>query len=85
MSVEGTMQRGRLFVDLAGVEWEVYDESQWSIAWALDWEYPPQAENPGLLFDSSLGRRRIFPCPHDWQSLSDAELEVLLGMARALC
>lgn len=78
------MEHGRLFVDSTGVEWEVYDESQWTIAWALDWEYPPQVDNPGLLFDSALGRRRIFPCPTDWQALSDAELEVLLQRARSL-
>ena len=78
------MESGRLFVDSAGVEWEVYDESRWSITWALDWEYPPQVDNPGLLFDSSLGRRRVFPCPRNWQSLSDAELEVLLARAVSL-
>ena len=78
------MENGRLFVDSTGVEWEVYDESHWTIAWALDWEYPPQANNPGLLFDSALGRRRIFPCPLDWQSLNDTELETLLRRARSL-
>ena len=78
------MEKGRLIVDSTGVEWEVYDESQWDIAWALDWENPPQTENPGLLFDSALGRRRIFPCPSDWKTLSDAELEGLLLRARSL-
>ena len=78
------MEQGRLFVDSTGVEWEVYDESQWTISWAIDWEYPPQADNPGLLFDSSLGRRRIFPCPPDWQALSDSELEALLKIATSL-
>ncbi|MDB4890417.1 MAG: hypothetical protein JWL61_2272 [Gemmatimonadetes bacterium] len=78
------MEHSRLFVDSTGVEWEVYDETRWSIAWALDWEYPPQPDNPGLLFDSSVGRRRIFPCPANWQSLSDAELEELLAHARSL-
>ncbi len=78
------MEHGRLFVDAAGVEWEVYDESEWSVAWALDWDYPPQTENPGLLFDSALGRRRIFPCPADWQKLTDAQLESLLTVARSL-
>ena len=77
------MENGRLFVDSTGVEWEVYDESQWTVSWALDWEYLPQ-ENPGLIFDSRLGRRRIFPCPRDWQSLLDAELEALLRRAVAL-
>ncbi len=78
------MEHGRLMVDSSGVEWEVYDESQWSVVWALDCDYPPQKDNPGLLFDSSLGRRRIFPCPLHWQSLSDAELEDLLVIARTL-
>ena len=78
------MENGRLLVDSGGVEWEVYDETQWTIRWAIDWEYPPQRENPGLLFDSSLGRRRVFPCPAEWQSLSDADLERLLSVARSL-
>ncbi|MEO7371070.1 MAG: hypothetical protein ABIZ69_09415 [Ilumatobacteraceae bacterium] len=78
------MEHTRLFVDSTGVEWEVYDETRWTIAWAIDWEYPPQPENPGLLFDSSAGKRRIFPCPVNWQSLSDADLEALLDRARSL-
>ncbi|MEP7002182.1 MAG: hypothetical protein ABI969_16965 [bacterium] len=78
------MERGRLIVDWSGVEWEVYDESQWTITLALDWEYPPQTENPGLLFDSALGTRRIFPCPPNWNALSDTELAVLLTQARSL-
>jgi hypothetical protein len=78
------LEHGRLFVDWSGVEWEVYDESQWTIAWALDWEYPPQTENPGLLFYSALGTRRVFPCPPNWHALSDTELGALLTVARAL-
>ncbi len=75
------MERHRLFVDSAGVEWEVYDESQWTVSWALDWDYLPQHENPGLIFDSTLGRRRVFPCPVSWKALSDAQLESLLRVA----
>jgi hypothetical protein len=78
------MEQGRLFVDSAGVEWEVYDDGKWSIALAFDWEYPPQAANPGLLFDSTVGRRRLFPCPPNWQALSDGDLEVLLQQASSL-
>jgi hypothetical protein len=78
------MEHGRLFTDSSGVEWEVYDESQWSVAMALDWDYLPQVDEFGLLFDSTLGKRRMFPCPRDWQSLSDAELETLLARARSL-
>ncbi len=78
------MEHGRLFTDSTGVEWEVYDESAWSITWALDCEYPPQTDNPGLLFDSTLGKRRIFPCPSDWRTLSDTELDALVARARPL-
>lgn len=78
------MEHGRLFTDSSGVEWEVYDESQWSVAMALDWDYPPQVDEFGLLFDSTLGKRRVFPCPSDWQSLSDGELETLLANAQSL-
>jgi hypothetical protein len=77
------MENGRLFVDATGVEWEVYDESQWTVGWALEWDYLPQ-ENPGLIFDSTLGRRRVFPCPADWRSLSDFQLEILLRRATRL-
>lgn len=78
------MELGRLFTDSAGVEWEVHDESQWSIAMALDWDYPPQLDDPGLIFNSALGRRRIWPCPGMWKSMSDAELESLCQRARSL-
>ena len=78
------MEHVRLFVDATGVEWEVYDESEWTVSWAMDWDYLPQRDNPGLLFDSSLGRRRIFPCPPNWRELSDAELETLLNRATSL-
>lgn len=77
------MDQGRLFVDSTGVEWEVYDESQWTVSWALDWDYLPQ-ENPGLIFDSALGRRRLFPCPPDWREVSANELEELLKRAATL-
>ena len=78
------MEHGRLMVDSSGVEWEVYDESGWTIALAIDWEYPPQTDNPGLLFDSALGRRRVFPCPSAWRTLCDADLEALLERASSL-
>jgi hypothetical protein len=36
-----------LLVDADGVEWEVYDESTWTIELALDWEFLPQPTAPG--------------------------------------
>ena len=41
------------------MEWEVYDESQWTISWALDWDYLPQ-EIPGLIFVSSRDGSEFF-------------------------
>jgi hypothetical protein len=76
--------RTRTIVDQHGVEWEVYDESTWSIALALDWDMLPQTSNPGLLFVSSLDRRRLWPCPDAWQALGDADLLGLLTRARAI-
>ncbi len=72
------MESGRLFRDEAGIEWEVYDESAWSVSLAIEWDYLPQHEHPGLIFESAAGVRRLYPCPPDWRSLDDA------GMAR-LC
>ncbi|HEY9226200.1 MAG TPA: hypothetical protein VIP11_06115 [Gemmatimonadaceae bacterium] len=76
--------RPRLIVDGDGVEWEVYDESAWSIELALDWEFQPQTENPGLIFSSQRDRRRLWPCPEDWKRLEDSSLIGLLNRARSL-
>jgi hypothetical protein len=74
----------RAIVDDHGVEWEVYDEGTWSIQLALDWDMLPQTSNPGLLFVSDIGRRRLWPCPDAWQGLVDADLLGLLARAKAL-
>lgn len=78
------MGHERCFRDSAGVEWEVYDEAGGSIGWALDWDYPVQRHNPGLLFVSRTERRRLWPCPGGWGTLRDEELEELCQKARAL-
>ncbi|HTR79384.1 MAG TPA: hypothetical protein VMH39_14805 [Gemmatimonadaceae bacterium] len=72
-----------MIVDERGVEWEVYDET-WSIRLALEWDHLPQVENPGLIFVSPLDRRRLWPCPNDWRTFSDAELIRLLEKARSV-
>jgi hypothetical protein len=74
-------ERARVLIDDRGVEWEVYDESTWSIELALDWDILPQGENPGLIFASRLGRRRLYPCPKNWRSLDDRRLIDLLRRA----
>jgi len=74
----------RFIVDDLGVEWEVYDESTWSLELALDWEVLPQTDQPGLMFSSTIDRRRLWPCPANWRTLSDADLLGLLGRARSI-
>lgn len=74
----------RLVVDASGVEWEVWDEATDSIALALDWDHQPQPDNPGLIFTSRLGRRRLWPAPPAWRELSDEALRLLLDRARQL-
>jgi hypothetical protein len=76
--------RIRTIVDDRGTEWEVYDESRWSLELALEWDFLPQTEDPGLIFASRAGRRRLWPCPSKWQSLSDGELLALLMGAKAI-
>ena len=76
--------RARVIVDGRGIEWEVYDESQWSLEMALEWDFLPQTENPGLIFASAAGRRRIWPCPDGWRDLGDATLQELLEQAKLI-
>ena len=74
----------RVITDSQGIEWEVYDESQWSMELALEWDFLPQTENPGLIFASRAGRRRLWPCPEKWQAMSDPELVELLSKAKVI-
>ena len=76
--------RARVIVDDRGIEWEVYDESTWTIELALEWDFLPQTENPGLIFASAAGRRRVLPCPDAWRTLTDARLLELLKTARLI-
>jgi hypothetical protein len=76
--------RARLIVDDGGTEWEVYDEASWSIGLALEWDYLPQLENPGLVFVSRLDRRRVWPCPPNWRELDTTSLLTLLAQARSI-
>ena len=74
----------RTIVDDRGIEWEVYDESRWSLELALEWDFLPQTEDPGLIFASRAGRRRLWPCPTQWESLTDPELLALLNGAKTI-
>jgi hypothetical protein len=76
--------RARMVIDDRGTEWEVYDEATWSLQLALEWDFLPQTENPGLIFASRVGRRRLWPCPANWKTLEDAEVLELLNRAKAM-
>jgi hypothetical protein len=80
----GSSSRPRLLLDVSGVEWEVYDESRWSLELALDWEFLPQPTSPGLIFSSRVDRRRLWPCPDDWRDMTDLELLGVLERARSV-
>jgi hypothetical protein len=74
----------RILVDRDRVEWEVYDESQWDFRMALDWDALPQIKNPGLIFSSRVDRRRVWPAPHEWRTMTDEELLSLCVKARSM-
>ena len=76
--------QARIVIDVHGVEWEVYDESDGSIGLVLDWDHMPQFENPGLIFCSRIDRRRVWPCPPDWRRLSDQALLSLIDGATSI-
>jgi len=73
-----------MVVDDRGIEWEIYDEATWSLQLALEWDFLPQTENPGLIFASRAGRRRLWPCPPDWRTLNDLGLLELLNRAKTI-
>lgn len=77
-------ESARVIVDDRGTEWEVYDEGHWSMELALEWDFLPQTENPGLIFASRAGRKRVWPCPDDWRAMDDARLLELLGRAATI-
>lgn len=80
----GGVAGSRLYTDAEGVEWEVYDDAQWSVARALEWDYLPQQDDPGLLFVSPRERRRLYPCPPEWRGMTDAQLDALCRKATPL-
>ena len=77
-------EHARVICDERGTEWEVYDEGHWSMELALEWDFLPQTENPGLIFASQMGRKRLWPCPDGWRALADLQLIELLSRATTI-
>jgi hypothetical protein len=78
------MDDERSFKDSNGTEWDVFDERSSGPMRALECDYPPPETDPGLVFVSHAGKRRLWPCPADWIRLPDEELESLCGKAATL-
>ena len=76
--------RERIFVDSAGIEWEVFDEGEWNASLALAFDLPLPSANPGLLFVSARDLRRLWPRPEGWRDASDQELEAWCARAASL-
>ena len=74
----------RSFRDSSGTDWDVFDERSSGPIRALECDYPPPEKDPGLVFVSRVGKRRLWPCPADWIALPDQELESLCFRAATL-
>ena len=59
----------RLFYDHRGRLWSVRERSCHA--------EPEARADRCLVFDSAIASRRVWRYPHDWRTLSDAELEEL--------
>ena len=69
----------RTFTDSAGLTWEVFEVHRASQkAGAVS----PGLEQGWLAFASGENKRRLAPFPANWETSTDAELEVLCGAAR---
>lgn len=75
----------RIIKDASGLEWEVIDESAPDdVRLALECDYRPQREDPGLIFISREGSRRVYPRPADWRRLPDDVLGAMCSQAAQL-
>ena len=74
----------RIFKDVDGIEWEVFDEGEWNASLAIAFDLPLPSSNPGLLFVSSRDLRRLWPRPDGWRELEDAALEQCCQRAASL-
>jgi hypothetical protein len=84
LSVAAIMIDERSFRDSNGTEWDVFDERSSGAMRALECDYPMPERDPGLVFVSRVGRKRLWPCPADWHRMPDHELEHLCGRAASL-
>lgn len=74
----------RTVTDAQGIVWEIFREDDDALAAVLEWGHHPVAGNPGLIFTSTAGMRRLFPAPDDWEALTDLVLLQLLVIAAEL-
>jgi hypothetical protein len=77
----------RAFTDTAGVEWLIWHVTPGqhtrparSSVSAL----PDELAEGWLCFESSVGKRRFYPVPPEWETLADDKLEILCRAAVAV-
>jgi hypothetical protein len=68
------------FIDSRGVGWNVFDV-QPALDRAMLTQLAPPFQEGWLCFESVTEKRRLTPIPSNWRSLSDSDLEKLLGEA----
>jgi hypothetical protein len=67
------------FRDGAGVEWMVWRvvPGQHAVTSSRVTTLPEELADGWLCFESVAGKRRVYPVPPDWETLSPAHLEIL--------
>ena len=78
------MRNPRTVTDTNGVVWEIFREDEDALAAVLEWGHQSTTGNPGLIFTSTAGMKRLSPAPDGWESLSDEVLLRLLVQASEL-
>ena len=78
------MRTPRTVTDTNGVVWEIFREDEDALGAVLEWGHQSTTGNPGLIFTSTAGMRRLSPAPDGWEGLSDEALQRLLALASEL-
>jgi hypothetical protein len=74
----------RAYTDSAGVEWLIWHVTPGQHtrrAGRSVSALPDELADGWLCFESSVGKRRFYPVPPDWETLADDKLEILCRAA----
>ena len=73
-----------MVTDTNGVLWEIFREDEDALAAVLEWGHQSTTGNPGLVFTSTAGMRRLSPAPAGWEALTDEAILRSLAQAAEL-